>query len=171
MTRSFLKILFFLHFGLIVENVSAQTGKFSEKDLTPLRGLKGIWKMDTGNKELFEEWKDALDGQLAGKSYQISAGARKELESVRIFSIGSNVYYAPIAFGQNSDQEVLFALKEINRGQYIFENKQHDFPQRIAYQLIGRDSLHAYIEGEIEGKLKRINFRYALQNSVSATSK
>ena len=41
----------------------------------------------------------------------------------------------------------------------VFENPKHDFPQRIRYRLKG-DTLHARIEGTINGKERAIDFPY-----------
>ena len=42
----------------------------------------------------------------------------------------------------------------------IFENLQHDFPQRIGYQRNGPDSLLAWIEGTEKGQVRRVEFPY-----------
>ena len=40
------------------------------------------------------------------------------------------------------------------------ENKQNDFPQRVSYALQPDGSLLAWIEGEIGGKMRRVEFPY-----------
>jgi len=40
----------------------------------------------------------------------------------------------------------------------VFENLEHDFPQRIGYRFSSPDSLFAWIEGELSGELQRIEF-------------
>jgi hypothetical protein len=48
----------------------------------------------------------------------------------------------------------------ITENSIVFENLAHDFPQRVGYQLVGPDSLMAWIEGPRNGKMKRIEFPY-----------
>jgi hypothetical protein len=45
----------------------------------------------------------------------------------------------------------------------VFENPQHDFPQRIIYKRDGADGLKARIEGESKGKPKA--FDYPMQRT------
>jgi hypothetical protein len=53
---------------------------------------------------------------------------------------------------------VSFKLVKVNPSQAIFENPQHDFPQRIVYQRLIDGSLYASLEGVENGKPKRIEF-------------
>jgi hypothetical protein len=41
---------------------------------------------------------------------------------------------------------------------FVFENRKHDFPQRISYRRDGERGLLARIEGKVKGKLKGIDF-------------
>jgi hypothetical protein len=43
---------------------------------------------------------------------------------------------------------------------FIFENKEHDFPQRIIYHFTSEKILNASIEGEAGGTLKRKEFLF-----------
>ena len=42
----------------------------------------------------------------------------------------------------------------------VFENKEHDFPQRVGYRRIGADSVLAWIAGTSNGKAQRFEFPY-----------
>ena len=42
----------------------------------------------------------------------------------------------------------------------VFEAPGHDFPQRVGYRRIGRDSVLAWIDGTVDGKLMRVPFPY-----------
>ena len=42
----------------------------------------------------------------------------------------------------------------------VFENPEHDFPQRVGYRREGADSLQAWIEGQANGKSRRVDFAY-----------
>lgn len=158
-------IIRFFVFGTIIlsSSVFAQKANFSDSDFSKLRPLAGIWKMEKEGGYLFEAWRKVDASRMTGSSYWIKGAEKKELESVRLFFQEGEIVYAPTAFGENQGQEVSFTLKQIVNGQFIFENLKHDFPRIISYNLIGKDSLYANIEGEIDGKLKRIDFKYVRQ--------
>ena len=58
------------------------------------------------------------------------------------------VYFA----SPRSQPPVAFALVEAGDKRAVFENKQHDFPQRILYWLDAEGAMHARIEGPQGGK-------------------
>ncbi len=56
-------------------------------------------------------------------------------------------------------QPVSFKLTEIRDGQYIFENKAHDFPQRIIYK-IDNNQLSVTINGNTPKGFKEIPYLF-----------
>ena len=42
----------------------------------------------------------------------------------------------------------------------LFENPQHDFPQRVGYRSSGPDTMLAWIEGTAKGKSRKLEFPY-----------
>jgi hypothetical protein len=42
----------------------------------------------------------------------------------------------------------------------VFENPQHDFPQKVGYQRGGPGSLLAWVEGTEKGQTRKIEFPY-----------
>ena len=156
------RLLLLIILTVVSSHLEAQPAQFSQKHLDEFSSVVGVWKMDRGKRWLFEEWK--LDkGQLTGRSYQTSEGITKPLEDVRVFLLNGQIFYAPVAFRQNDEKEVLFELKHVKNGEFLFENTKHDFPQKIMYHVIANDSLHAYIEGTINGEIKRRDFNYQRQ--------
>ncbi len=47
---------------------------------------------------------------------------------------------------------VAFKLVELGERRAVFENREHDFPQRILYWLDAAGALHARIEGPQQGR-------------------
>jgi hypothetical protein len=45
-------------------------------------------------------------------------------------------------------------------GEVVFENPEHDFPQRIIYRRESADALFARIEGQEKGVNKAMDFRF-----------
>jgi len=62
---------------------------------------------------------------------------------------------------QNDEKPVTFKLVSSENGQFTFENKDNDFPERIIYTNPVKDSLHAWIEGSVNGEAKRIDFSFS----------
>lgn len=54
-----------------------------------------------------------------------------------------------------------FAQLTLSDTSVVFENPEHDFPQRIGYHHVGSDSLAAWIWGVSNGEAQRIDFKYA----------
>ena len=51
-------------------------------------------------------------------------------------------------------------LIRANANEVVFENPQHDFPQRIIYSLKDGGRLTAAIEGTKNGKTRRVELNY-----------
>ena len=58
----------------------------------------------------------------------------------------------------SEQKEASFASIELTRSKVIFENKAHDFPQRIIYKRLEDSSFLARIDGEKEGKIRGVDF-------------
>ncbi len=109
---------------------------------------------------LFEDWKPLNSNSLIGRSYRIDHADTIILETMTLKYIDTDLYYIPTVIDQNEGKAVKFKLISNANDLYIFENKLHDFPQRINYQFIGNDSISASIEGEAKGEQQKINFNY-----------
>lgn len=55
-------------------------------------------------------------------------------------------------------EKASFKLVKHGEGEALFENPEHDFPQRIIYRLEKDGSLFARIEGTINGKERGVDF-------------
>lgn len=129
------------------------------KELEPLQFLTGSWSFATPKGKLAEAWKYNSESSFSGKSYKINqAGDSTLLETVLLSSEQSGVYYIVKAPG--NDSPVRFKLASSQNNIFIFENKEHDFPQRVVYQKKSDTELLAWIEGLINGKLEKQEFPY-----------
>jgi hypothetical protein len=139
--------------------LQAQT--FTEANFKPLHGLVGTWKMETARGSLFETWQLSSAHQLAGKSFRIRNTDTVLLEQVDLSFKDGNILYIPVVRGQNNEQPVIFRLISNTGDQYIFENKEHDYPQRVIYKIVSKDAVHARIEGTKNGKAMSSDFIYS----------
>ncbi|HEY0676668.1 MAG TPA: DUF6265 family protein [Chitinophagaceae bacterium] len=125
-----------------------------------LKQLEGTWKMQTEKSAIYESWKIGSPQQLLGRSYTIRGTDTLVLENVKLEETNNKIFYIPLVTNQNRGRPVLFTLVSAERSKFIFENKLHDFPQRVIYNIVSKDSIHAWIEGTKNGKERRSDFYY-----------
>jgi hypothetical protein len=125
-------------------NLSAQ-----QTDLNALQKLEGHWKGSFGKGSLEETWTTLDSCTLLGWGYYIEEGDTLITEQLRIQRIGNYWTFIPII---NQNLPVLFTLVESSDSKWVFENKEHDFPQRVTYQISPEGDLKAWIEGTQNGK-------------------
>jgi hypothetical protein len=126
-----------------------------------LHALEGTWKMETAKGPLFEEWRVLGKISLLGRSYKLKGTDTLLLESVTLTNKREGIYYIPTVTGQNNGRAVSFKMISNDHSSFTFENKEHDFPQRVIYKIINADSLVARIEGSKGGKQMSSNFSYS----------
>jgi hypothetical protein len=133
---------------------------YSDKEFKPLQGLTGLWKMDTKRGTIYEEWQMRSENQLAGRSYKLNNKDTMVLENVILSLQGNAIFYTPVVSNQNNQQPVPFKLVSCSGNRYVFENKEHDYPQRVIYELVSMNDLRARIEGRKNGKEMGSDFNY-----------
>lgn len=99
-----------------------------------LNGLIGEWQdvQDSGRTVFTERWTRADDGTLSGFGFVLSGNDTVFIEHLGILRSDTATYYAATVNNQNSGAAVLFKLVHVTDS-LVFENRAHDFPQRIVY--------------------------------------
>lgn len=123
-----------------------------------LEWLIGTWKIITPEGQLYEVWTKNNDSLFTGKTCMIINNDTGFTEEITLKMSGNEIFYIPVVNGQNQNQPVSFKLSSDLNGEFIFENPQHDFPQRIIYRNPKPDSLHARIEGNYNGEFRKEEF-------------
>ncbi|HQT22580.1 MAG: hypothetical protein B7X86_06140 [Sphingobacteriales bacterium 17-39-43] len=150
-------LLFSLFFVLCFESNAQQRTSLSDFDF-----LKGSWTMNTAKGRIVESWKMSKDSRMYGISFSISnAGDSTLLETIKIYESAGSIYYEPTGNGAGNDSTVSFKLVSAEDGIFVFENKNHDFPQRISYHFQSASNVLAWIEGTVNGKFRKIEFPYS----------
>ncbi len=152
MKYSFLLLFIFI-------KISAQA-QYSMAQFKQLYGLLGSWERDKNSGQSHEVWAKISDTKLKGISYKISANDTLKLEEVILELKKGQIHFTVHTEGQNQGKPVLFKLKNIKANTFIFENLQHDFPQRIQYTMPTADKLLASIEGKTQGKMQKVDFNF-----------
>ena len=128
--------------------------------LSPLSWLAGCWKRATPTRVVEEQWMAPAGGVMLGMSRTVTAsdGRLVEFEQVRIEARGDSAVYVAHPSRQATAEFVAIAYDD---SLILFENKAHDFPQRVGYRRVGRDSLAAWIEGPgRDGTTRKVDFPY-----------
>ena len=137
---------------LIVSSVARADGHPLDK----LAWLGGCWKSDTAEAGTVEHWLPVAGGSMLGVSRTVKQGktVAHEFMQIRAQADGTLVFHA-----QPSGQPAAtFVMLRVSDTEVVFENLQHDFPQRIVYAIEGGDKLRARIEGMRNGSLRSIPF-------------
>ena len=124
--------------------------------LSDFNWLIGAWKRETSRGTLYEKWTQVSDQTIEGESYRINNGAKKFTEFLRLHQFGNEIFYT--AKVPHNAFPTPFKLIQSNDQKAVFENPDHDFPQRVIYMRNGAGSFHARIEGKNNGKESAVDF-------------
>jgi len=124
-------------------------------DWSSLQWLAGCWRLNGGEAGSEEHWLVPAGGQMLGVSRIVRKGKVVEFEFMRIHDLDGQRYYTAKPSGQ---AEASFRLITAEPRLLVFENPEHDFPQRISYQLQEDGSLLAQIAGTRQGKARSVDF-------------
>lgn len=147
-------------FLFIVIFASHESYSQVSKQFTDLQLLLGTWGMQTKKGMLYERWQKLNDSTLVSQSYKVNGADTVFLERVQLVRRGRSMQYVATVSDENGGKSVTFSLVKLENNTYVFENAQHDFPQRVIYSLPEKESLHAWIEGTVNGQLKKSDFFY-----------
>jgi hypothetical protein len=124
--------------------------------LDSLAWLAGCWHGGGDARSSVEQWMAPSGKTMLGMSRTVVNGKTEEYEFLRLHEEpNGDIFYTALPSGQ---QEASFKLVRIEKHMAVFENPEHDFPQRIIYELEDDGSLKARIEGKSKGKERGIDF-------------
>jgi hypothetical protein len=124
--------------------------------MASLAWLAGCWNSEGGEAGSGEFWTPLAGDTLFGVSRTVRDGRTVAHEFVQIRpQPDGTIAYIALPSGQ---AEAAFRLVSVDGRQAVFENPDHDFPQRIAYRLDDGGRLAAWIEGTMDGETRRVDF-------------
>ena len=132
---------------------SSQTAKPTINDLA---WLAGCWESNANGREINEQWMKPSGQVMLGMGRTVANGKLREYEFLQIREDADGaIYYVAKPSGQ---PEGSFKLVKSQNKEVVFENLEHDFPQRIIYRLQGDGSLFARIEGTMKGEPRGFDY-------------
>ena len=142
-------------FLVLSANTLAQTIK---PKINNLHWITGCWESNDKHELVTEQWMKPAGNSMIGMSRTVTDGKTSAYEFLRIIQENSEVFYIA---NPSKQQETSFKLIKQSNNEAIFENPNHDFPQRIIYRLKSKTSLVARIEGDNKGK--QMGFDYPMK--------
>jgi hypothetical protein len=140
-------------FAVVVVFALAVGAVCAGDDAPPLEALHwmvGQWSLEKDGLSMEELWTPPKGGVMLGLHRDVRAGGRAFFEYLRIEERPEGLVYVASPMGRTP---TLFPLAAFEDGKVVFENSDHDFPQRIIYEIQDDGMLRARIEGLRDGKL------------------
>lgn len=137
--------------AVMIALVAARAGTPATPDtggVDALSWLEGMWTGEKDGVSMEELWTAPRGHALLGLHRDVKDGRLVSWEFFRIQATESGAAYFA---SPRSAPPVAFRLVESTAKRVVFENKEHDFPQRILYWLDTEGALHARIEGPQHG--------------------
>jgi hypothetical protein len=103
--------------------------------------LIGVWEGPLGDARYRETWHQHDATTFNGIAQVIANGQVVNEEQMRLMYFAGEWLFIASTGGQRITSFVRVAVRD---GEWVFENREHDFPQRIGYR-VQADTLSAYI--------------------------
>ena len=142
---------------LVVTSTLLGQGQSTVTKTEDLKGLAGCWEQRDDAKKLLisEQWMAPAGTSILGMGRTVRDGKTTDWEYMRIEQRSDGIFF--VAKPRGNDEETAFRLIGSPTDQFVFENKEHDFPQRVVYKF-SRTRLTGRIEGMNNGKFVGIDF-------------
>jgi hypothetical protein len=138
--------------GFLVPGV----GGAAEPEIGQVAWLAGCWSSDGAEPGSEERWTPLAGATMLGVSRTVRQGKTVAFEFMEIRHLpDGRLAFVAHPSGQST---TVFPVLRISDAEVVFENLQHDFPQRVAYAKDGESKLEARIEGNEGGAVRVIEF-------------
>ena len=137
-------------------SVALQAPASQPLDIDDVAWLTGCWEHSSGARTVEEHWLAPRAHTMMNVARTVQADKLIEYETVIIREQEGRLAYEAHPSGQPS---AVFLSKTTSEREVVFENLQHDFPQRVGYKRTG-DALLGWIEGTRNGQVRRVEFPY-----------
>lgn len=118
----------------------------------------GCWQAVAGDTTMEEQWSRPAGGVMLGTARVVSGGKTVFTEFVEVRETPEGLVMT-VALGIGKPPTP-FTRIAAGPNEVVFENKAHDFPQRVRYRNDGKDALFARVEGTQKGQAKGEDFPY-----------
>ncbi|MBK7875939.1 MAG: hypothetical protein IPJ77_09330 [Planctomycetes bacterium] len=106
--------------------------KWDPAELKRLEWLSGTWAFEENGVVTEEHWRPLQGTTLLGTSHTYDKEKTRFFEFLRISARAGSIAY--VAMPGGSPKPTLFPMVSCDEKQVVFENPEHDHPQRIRYE-------------------------------------
>ena len=131
--------------------------------LSDLSWMTGDWIQSGPKGEDRESWLPARGGAMAGVNQVYRPGQPVRMEMMTITTSSTGLVFVAMPAGA---EPTVFPLVNDGREKAVFENLDHDFPQRVIYSRCDLD-LCARIEGMVDGAMQSVDWRFVRSDAPS----
>jgi hypothetical protein len=143
---------------VLVCGSSSIAGAQSAQRIATIGWLAGCLEMRKEERVVEEHRMAERGGTMLGMGRTVGARGLGDYELTLIKQDGDRLLFE----AHPKDQPpATFAARVATADSVVFELPEHDFPQRVGYRRVGADSVHAWVEGTMNGTMRRIEFPYA----------
>ena len=153
-----------LSIALLLSVPGFLNSKKNDRIFLQLHALEGKWIMKTKKGAVGESWKILNKDLLQNSGYMIRGSDTIITERVALRNTKEGIFYVSTVEDQNNQAPVSFRLTSGDNNMFVFENPAHDFPKKITYHFVNKDSLEAWIDDGKKVPEKKSMFRYSRQN-------
>ena len=129
-----------------------------------LEWLLGTWTNKSEDEFSQETWSKENDSTFTAFSFTQVGGETVFAETMALEQKGERLQLTVAVANKKNSSPVTFRFISSEEKQFVFENKSHDFPERITYTNPVKDSLHAWIEGTVNDEKKKVDFYFKRKN-------
>lgn len=159
---------FFLmkHFFLLTLFVFFPVFTMAQTSLQSLEWILGEWQHIQGEMVFTEQWQMSPDSSLyigTGKAQKNDKIVSQE--DMRIEMLNGELHYIVTVHNHNENSAIPFRLTSSTNNSVIFENPDHDFPQKIEYTFKNNNSIHAVVSATLNEKIRKLDFHFIRKTS------
>lgn len=143
------------------ENSETEITEENFEKIDQLQWLLGTWTNESGEEFSQETWSKENASSFTAFSFTQVGKETVFSETMALEQKGDSLLLTVLTANQENEKPVTFKMVSSENGKFTFENKNHDFPERIIYTNPVKDSLHAWIEGTVNGEAKKVDFYFS----------
>ena len=123
-----------------------------------LEWLAGCWASNGAETGSGEQWMRPAGGTMMGINRTVRNGRTTAYEFMRIVETDDEDGGLLLIASPSGQTTTTFLLASISEDEVVFENPDHDFPQRIGYRRLPNGGLLGWIDGSINDQNRRVEF-------------
>jgi hypothetical protein len=136
------------------------------KGAEQFKWLEGVWIAHINGGSIVEEWKLTSDSSLQGQCKFVNTNKEENVyEKLNFLCSGGQFSYNITLLNRSDQKQVRFVVTSYTTKGFVAENHEHDFPKRITYRLVSKDSIHAFVDGGPAQPDKKFDFYYSRQKN------